>query len=91
MLQAIKFIETNEKWGARVVYGDTDSLFVYLSGKTKEQAFRIGYDIADAVTRQNPVPVKLKFEKVGIIFVYWTSPALKSLYCYPFRFTCLAS
>jgi len=62
--KAIKFIETNEKWGARVVYGDTDSLFVYLSGKTKEQAFRIGYDIADAVTRQNPVPVKLKFEKV---------------------------
>ncbi|KAI0003668.1 hypothetical protein BJV74DRAFT_876040 [Russula compacta] len=62
--KAIRFIETNEKWGARVVYGDTDSLFVYLSGKTKEQAFRIGYDIADAVTRQNPVPVKLKFEKV---------------------------
>ncbi|KAI0296211.1 hypothetical protein BC826DRAFT_1005902 [Russula brevipes] len=62
--KAIKLIETNEKWGARVVYGDTDSLFIYLSGKTKEQAFRIGYDIADAVTRQNPVPVKLKFEKV---------------------------
>ncbi len=72
MLQAIKFIETNEKWGARVVYGDTDSLFVYLSGKTKEQAFRIGYDIADAVTRQNPVPIKLKFEKVHM-FVYWAS------------------
>jgi hypothetical protein len=70
MFQAIKFIETNEKWGARVVYGDTDSLFVYLSGKTKEQAFRIGYDIADAVTKQNPVPIKLKFEKVRM-FVYW--------------------
>jgi len=42
-------------------------LFVYLSGKTKEQAFRIGYDIADAVTRQNPVPVKLKFEKVCLV------------------------
>jgi len=67
ILQAIRLIETNEKWGARVVYGDTDSLFVYLSGKTKEQAFRIGYDIADAVTRQNPVPVKLKFEKVRIV------------------------
>ena len=78
MPQAIRFIETNEKWGARVVYGDTDSLFVYLSGKTKEQAFRIGYDMADAVTRQNPVPVKLKFEKVRV-FVYWTTPPLKSL------------
>ena len=89
LFQAIKFIETNEKWGARVVYGDTDSLFVYLSGKTKEQAFRIGYDIADAVTRQNPVPVKLKFEKV-CMFVYWTSPALKPLLL-TFRFTCLVS
>lgn len=89
MLQAVKFIETNEKWGARVVYGDTDSLFVYLSGKTKEQAFRIGYDIADAVTRQNPVPVKLKFEKVRM-FVYWTSPALEPLLLLV-RFTCLVS
>ena len=62
--QAIQYIDSNEKWGARVVYGDTDSLFVYLKGKTKEQAFRIGYDIADAITRLNPVPVKLKFEKV---------------------------
>ncbi|KAI0275058.1 hypothetical protein BC834DRAFT_965498 [Gloeopeniophorella convolvens] len=62
--KAIKLIETTERWGARVVYGDTDSIFVYLSGKTKEQAFRVGYDIADAVTRMNPVPVKLKFEKV---------------------------
>ena len=63
-VQAIQYIDSNEKWGARVVYGDTDSLFVYLKGKTKEQAFRIGYDIADAITRLNPVPIKLKFEKV---------------------------
>ena len=46
------------------MYGDTDSVFVYLPGKTKEQAFRIGHDIADSVTAQNPAPVKLKFEKV---------------------------
>jgi DNA polymerase zeta len=64
-------------------------LFIYLSGKTKEQAFRIGYDIADAVTRENPVPVKLKFEKVRRIFIYRTPPAKKS--CYPFRFTCPVS
>ena len=44
-------------------------MFIYLSGKTKEQAFRIGYDIADAVTRQNPVPVKLKFEKVRYSYI----------------------
>jgi DNA polymerase zeta len=62
--QAIKLIHSTPKWGAKVVYGDTDSLFIYLVGKTKEQAFRIGYDIADAVTALNPAPIKLKFEKV---------------------------
>ena len=48
-----------------MVYGDTDSLFIYLSGKTKDQAFRIGHDIAETITAMNPVPIKLKFEKVG--------------------------
>ncbi|KIK47777.1 hypothetical protein CY34DRAFT_73289 [Suillus luteus UH-Slu-Lm8-n1] len=62
--QAIGVIDSNAKWGARVVYGDTDSLFIYLQGKTKEQAFHIGYDIADTVTAMNPAPIKLKFEKV---------------------------
>jgi hypothetical protein len=47
------------------VYGDTDSLFVYLPGKTKDQAFRIGYDIADTITVMNPSPIKLKFEKAS--------------------------
>jgi DNA polymerase zeta len=51
------------------VYGDTDSLFVYLPGKTKDQAFRIGNDMADIITVMNPSPVKLKFEKVGLIDV----------------------
>jgi hypothetical protein len=77
-VQAIQYIDSNEKWGARVVYGDTDSLFVYLKGKTKEQAFRIGYDIADAITRLNPVPVKLKFEKV-CSFVFQTRLASRIL------------
>ncbi|TFY79148.1 hypothetical protein EWM64_g4861 [Hericium alpestre] len=62
--KAIKLIETTNKWGARVVYGDTDSMFIYLRGKTKEQAFRIGHDIANTITMMNPAPVKLKFEKV---------------------------
>ena len=62
--QAIRLIDATSKWGAKVVYGDTDSLFIYLRGKTKEQAFRIGQDIADTVTAMNPAPIKLKFEKV---------------------------
>ncbi|BGP12586.1 DNA polymerase zeta [Rhodosporidiobolus nylandii] len=57
-------IEANKEWGAEVVYGDTDSLFIYLPGKSKEDAFRIGYEMADKVTSQNPRPIKLKFEKV---------------------------
>lgn len=40
------------------------SMFVLLKGATKEQAFKIGNEIADAVTATNPKPVKLKFEKV---------------------------
>ncbi|KAK5053164.1 hypothetical protein LTR84_002138 [Exophiala bonariae] len=62
--KAIAFIHSVEKWGAEVVYGDTDSLFVYLKGRTREQAFDIGEDIAATITKMNPRPVKLKFEKV---------------------------
>jgi DNA polymerase zeta len=62
--KAIAFIHSIERWGAEVVYGDTDSLFVYLKGRTRDQAFDIGEEIAQAVTDMNPRPVKLKFEKV---------------------------
>lgn len=84
--QAIMLINTTEKWGAevcpnspfrpssvdipQVVYGDTDSVFVYvfpwlqsswqtytllrhLPGKTKDQAFRIGYDISETITSRS--------------------------------------
>ncbi|KAI8161396.1 DNA polymerase zeta catalytic subunit [Colletotrichum sp. SAR 10_70] len=62
--RAIAFIHSQERWGAEVVYGDTDSLFVYLKGRTKDQAFDIGNEIAKAITDMNPRPIKLKFEKV---------------------------
>ncbi|KAF2198958.1 hypothetical protein GQ43DRAFT_482877 [Delitschia confertaspora ATCC 74209] len=62
--KAIALIHSVERWGAEVVYGDTDSLFVYLKGRTRDQAFTIGEEIAEAVTQANPRPVKLKFEKV---------------------------
>lgn len=64
LLKAVKEIEKTSKWGAKVVYGDTDSLFVYLPGKTKADAFRIGKEMANHVTSLNPEPIKLKFEKV---------------------------
>lgn len=62
--KAIALIHSVERWAAEVVYGDTDSLFVYLKGRTRDQAFDIGEEIAQAVTEANPRPVKLKFEKV---------------------------
>lgn len=62
--KAIALIHSVERWGAEVVYGDTDSLFVYLKGRTKDEAFDIGTEIAKTITDMNPRPVKLKFEKV---------------------------
>ncbi|KAK3365131.1 hypothetical protein B0T24DRAFT_537026 [Lasiosphaeria ovina] len=62
--RAIAFIHSVERWGAEVVYGDTDSLFIYLKGRTREQAFDIGAEIAKEITDMSPRPIKLKFEKV---------------------------
>ncbi|KAF7563891.1 hypothetical protein G7046_g234 [Stylonectria norvegica] len=62
--KAIAYIHSVERWGAEVVYGDTDSIFVHLKGRTKDQAFDIGNEMAAAITEMNPRPMKLKFEKV---------------------------
>jgi DNA polymerase zeta len=51
-------------WQARVLYGDTDSLFVHLKGRTVEEAFEVGEQIAEEVTASYPFPIELKFEKV---------------------------
>lgn len=61
---AIRLVEGHPEWRARVVYGDTDSLFVLLPGRSKAEAFRIGNEISKAVTAANPPPVMLKMEKV---------------------------
>jgi len=61
---AIRIVESRNEWGARVIYGDTDSLFVCLPGASKERAFEVGQQIADAVTKSNPSPITLRLEKV---------------------------
>ncbi|WMV11977.1 hypothetical protein MTR67_005362 [Solanum verrucosum] len=61
---AISFVNTNHRWNAKVIYGDTDSMFVLLEGRSVEEAFRIGHEIASEVTAMNPNPVTLKMEKV---------------------------
>ncbi|CAG7818999.1 unnamed protein product [Allacma fusca] len=63
--RAIKLVEDNEKkWGAKVVYGDTDSMFVLFPNCSRQTAFELAQDIVDEVTRLNPKPVKLKLEKI---------------------------
>ncbi|KAI0906880.1 DNA polymerase family B [Ustulina deusta] len=62
--RAIALIHSVDKWKAEVVYGDTDSLFIHLPGRTRDEAFDIGNDIAKTITDMNPRPIKLKFEKV---------------------------
>ncbi|CAF2062420.1 unnamed protein product [Brassica oleracea var. botrytis] len=62
--KAISFVNANENWNARVVYGDTDSMFVLLKGRTVKEAFEVGQQIASGITEMNPYPVTLKMEKV---------------------------
>ncbi|GAU11517.1 hypothetical protein TSUD_345070 [Trifolium subterraneum] len=62
--KAISFVNLHEKWNAEVIYGDTDSMFVLLKGRTVKESFQIGSEIASAITAMNPSPVTLKMEKV---------------------------
>ncbi|TYI16304.1 hypothetical protein ES332_A08G245600v1 [Gossypium tomentosum] len=62
--KAISYVHAHEKWKSNVIYGDTDSMFVLLKGCTVEESFKIGHEIATAITAMNPYPVTLKMEKV---------------------------
>ena len=61
---AIELVEQDTSWKAEVIYGDTDSLFIRLKRRTKEEAFKIGREIADRITALSPSSVVLKLEKV---------------------------
>lgn len=57
--------DQNGRWsGCRVLYGDTDSLFIRLPGRSVQEAFRFGEEFCKTVTSSNPPPVELKLEKV---------------------------
>ncbi|KAF8275594.1 DNA polymerase zeta catalytic subunit [Trypanosoma cruzi] len=62
--RAMRLINIHPGWDAEVVYGDTDSLFVRLPGRTKEEAFLCGEQMAREVSRINPTPIQLQLEKV---------------------------
>ncbi|KPA83845.1 putative Dna polymerase zeta catalytic subunit [Leptomonas pyrrhocoris] len=86
--RAVALIHSTAAWRAEVVYGDTDSLFVRLHGRTLSEAFIVGQQMADAVTQSNPSPIRLQFEKVlspCLLLVkkryagyMWTSPTQTS-------------
>jgi len=57
-------INRNLNWRAEVVYGDTDSVFILVPGRTLRQAFLLGQEIARYITARSPQHVVLKFEKV---------------------------
>jgi DNA polymerase zeta len=63
---SIKHIETNRAkyGGCRVVYGDTDSIFVLFEKSSKPEAFEWAYKIVDDISDMNVKPMKLKFEKI---------------------------
>ena len=63
LTKSINIIEL-ANYGAKVVYGDTDSLFMYLPGRSKEDSFKIGREVAAHITSLFPDPIQLKFEKV---------------------------
>jgi DNA polymerase zeta len=52
--------------GCQVIYGDTDSLFIKMPGRSHKEAFQFGELLCKAVTSLNPPPVQLKLEKVYV-------------------------
>lgn len=62
--RSLRVVNSHPTWQARVVYGDTDSLFIHLPGRSRLRAFEIGQEIATEITQMFPKPIKLKFEKV---------------------------
>ncbi|XP_074603452.1 DNA polymerase zeta catalytic subunit isoform X3 [Brevipalpus obovatus] len=62
--RAIEMIDNHPTWGGKVVYGDTDSLFIHFPGLSRAEAFNRGHEMVLAITHDNPYPIKLKFEKV---------------------------
>ncbi|CAN0467311.1 unnamed protein product [Ectocarpus sp. 12 AP-2014] len=64
LIAAARTVNNHKTWQASVVYGDTDSLFIELKGRSLEEAHRIGKEMAATVSKSCPPDVVLKFEKV---------------------------
>lgn len=65
----IEYVRSQKQWNAKVIYGDTDSLFVHVEGRSIKEAFKIGNEIAQAISKKNPFPMELKLEKIMCPFI----------------------
>lgn len=61
---AIDIVEGRTEWGAQVIYGDTDSIFIQFKNCDRNTAFKRAYEMVDVITAANPNPIKMKFEKI---------------------------
>lgn len=61
---AIELVESRVEWHAKVIYGDTDSIFIQFQNCDKDTAFKRAFEMVDAITAANPHPIKMKFEKI---------------------------
>lgn len=61
---AIDIVEGRSEWGAEVIYGDTDSIFIQFKNCDRNTAFKRAYEMVDVITAANPDPIKMKFEKI---------------------------
>ncbi|KAI2804906.1 DNA polymerase zeta catalytic subunit [Blomia tropicalis] len=50
--------------GAKVIYGDTDSVFISFPGATKEDAFKWCHMLVKKISARHPYPMKIKLEKI---------------------------
>lgn len=63
-----KSVVENE-FGAEVVYGDTDSIFVKFPTKDLAEAIELGQKAAESITRQCRRPYKIEYEKTFYPFI----------------------
>ena len=63
-----KSVVENE-FGAEVVYGDTDSIFVKFPTKDLAEAISLGQKAAESITRQCRKPYKIEYEKTFYPFI----------------------
>mmetsp|Transcript_75821 Transcript_75821/g.158059 ORF Transcript_75821/g.158059 Transcript_75821/m.158059 type:complete len:1056 (+) Transcript_75821:103-3270(+) len=84
MVEAHYTIQNGKAHDAKVIYGDTDSVFVKFGCETVAEAMEMGEEAADMVSKTFAHPIKLEFEKVYHPYLlmnkkryaglYWTNP-----------------